>query len=100
MPPALFVIPASVPEPVIFIVPVFVKLATAVVVVPAAERLIIPALVRVVIAHEPAPAPLKLSVPVPLLVNPPVPDSAVAAVIVPLLVSIHNFLLLDILIGT
>ena len=86
IPPALFVIPVIVPEPVILIVPVFVKLAKAVVVVPVAERLIVPAFVSVVMAQEPDPVPLKFNVPDEPFVNVPVPASAVPTVSVPLLV--------------
>jgi hypothetical protein len=76
MPPALFVRPVIAPEPLIFIVPVFVKLARAVVVVPAPERLIIPLLVRVVTEQ----VPLRAIVPVAAFVNMPVPAKAVAIV--------------------
>jgi hypothetical protein len=88
IPPALLVIPVIVPEPLILIVPVFVKFANAVVVVPTADLFIIPAFSRVVIAHEPAPAPLKYNVPLELFVNLPVPAKTDETVKFPLLVRV------------
>ena len=89
MPPALLVIPVIVPEAVILIVPVLVKLASAVVIVPVAPlRLTIPALARVVIEQDGLAVPLILTVPVAAFVKLPVPLNRVPTVNVPLFVTV------------
>lgn len=65
-------------------VPVLVKLARIVVVVPDPERLMVPAFPKVVIGQ----APERLSMPEAPLVTPPLPAKVVVADIVPLLVSL------------
>jgi hypothetical protein len=84
IPPALFVIPVMVPDPLRFSVPVFVKLATAVVVVPVPVRYTVPVLVKVVIEQVPP----MLRVPVAEFSIPPVPESPVPTVRSPLLVNV------------
>ena len=74
--------PVMVPEPLILIVPVLVKLARTVVVAPVPELLIIPALARVVTEH----VPLRASVLPEAFVNEPAPDKAVVTERAPLLV--------------
>lgn len=89
MPPSLLVIPVIVPEAVILIVPVFVKLASAVVIVPVVPlRFTIPALARVVIEQEGLAVPLILTIPVEVFVKLPVPLNRVPTVNVPLLVTV------------
>ena len=68
-PPALFVIPAIVPEPPKLIVPVLVKFAKTVDIAPDPEIAIVPAFDRVVI--DTAPEVFR----VPLFVNEPPPDN-------------------------
>lgn len=88
IPPALFVMPVIEPEPLRLIVPVFVKLASAVVVVPLPVRSSVPALARVVMEH----APLRFSVFDALLVKEldparvPETVNVVLLVVVPLMV--------------
>ena len=82
VPPVLFVMPAIVPDPLRFIVPVFVKFASAVLIAPEPETVTVPALASVVTEL----VPLMLSVPEDPFVNDPAPLRAVPTVSVPLFV--------------
>ena len=81
-PPALLVIPVRVPVPLRWIVPVLVKFARGVEIGPAPVLFKVPALSSALIEA----LPLRLSVPVALLVNLPVPSRVDPIVSVPLLV--------------
>lgn len=81
IPAALLVIPAIVPDPFKFIVPVLVKLASTVVIAPEPLITVVPELVSVVIEQVP------LMLRVLEFVNVPNPEMAVVALTVPLLVS-------------
>lgn len=94
-PPALLVMPAIVPEPLRLIVPVFVKLPSAVVVVPLPVRSIVPAFVSVVMEHD----PLRFSVFVALLVKAFDPARAVETVKVVLFVVVPLMVRFGIVIG-
>ena len=83
IPAALFVIPAIVPDPLRLTVPVLVKFASAVLIAPEPDTLVVPELVNVVIEQVP---PI-FKVPVAAFVNPPVPARAVPTVNVLLLVN-------------
>jgi len=82
IPAALLVIPAMVPVPLRLIVPKLVRFARTVLMAPAPVMVAVPVFVNVVMELVPP----RLSV--PALVSPPVPESAVATVKVPLLVSV------------
>ena len=84
-PPALFVIPEIVPVPPALKVPVLVRLARAVVIVPDPVLEIVPTFANVVMLQVPTVPPI-FKVPVALFVNVPAPESAVPTVRVPLLV--------------
>ena len=74
IPPALLVIPVIAPEPVRLSVPILVKFARAVVIVPVPDFVIVPELARVVVDKVP---PLFK---VPRFVKAPAPDNAVFTV--------------------
>ena len=82
IPAALLVIPAIVPVPLRLMVPVLVRFARAVLIAPEPVMVAVPVFVNVVMELVPP----RLSVLV--LVSPPVPESAVATVKVPLLVRV------------
>jgi hypothetical protein len=84
MPPVPLVIPVIAPEPLILIVPVFVKLATAVVLVAVLLIANIPPFVFVVIEQDPA---VIFTVP-EVFDKVPVPVKEVEEFIVPVLVSV------------
>ena len=69
VPPALLVMPTIVPVPLRFIVPVFVKLARAVLMGPGPVLVKVPALAKTLMDDSPP----KLKAPAALLVNAPVP---------------------------
>ena len=81
IPTALLVIPVIAPEPLKFNVPVFVRLATAVVIVPVPEWLIVPELASVLTEIAP------VLVNVPVLTKLPAPESDELIAKVPLLVN-------------
>ena len=92
VPPALLVMPVSVPVPLRFNVPVLVKFARAMVIGPPLVLLAVPALARVLMETVPP----RLRVPAAPLVKPPVPERRVPTVSVPLLVYVPVILTLAI----
>jgi hypothetical protein len=84
VPPALLVIPEMVPDPLILIVPVLVKLLSIVVMVPVPDLLMVPLFASVVI--EQPPARVKFRIPEEPLVSVPAPVRRVPTVNAALLV--------------
>src|SRR5215208_6279157 len=80
VPPALLVIPTTVPDPLRFRVPVLVKFARAVEMGPVANLLAVPALARVVMET----VPLMLREPDALLVKVPAPERVFPTLRMPL----------------